>query len=209
MKDRVAIVLDGGYVKKRLMEEAREKSQNRGFPKVAEVVALTPRIMGHERLKTDELFRVFFYDAPPYEGTSTNPINAKKIDFSQTREAQQNRALLDDLEKQPDFAVRRGVLANRGWKLGRYAFGRLRSGGNLRPRDLVPDFEQKGVDLRIGLDIASIALKGAVGVIVVVSGDSDLIPAIKFAKKEGLRVYVEPLGGPIRPELRAHADFVF
>lgn len=209
MRDRVAIVLDGGYVKKRIMEAAKEKGQKRGFPQVEEIVALTPKIMGHKRLRDDELFRVFFYDAPPYEGVSTNPINGKVMNWGQTQEAQQNRALLEALDKEPDFAVRRGVLADRGWKLGNYAFGRLRGNKLLRPKDLVPDFEQKGVDLRIGLDIASIALKGAVGVIVIVSGDSDLIPAIKFAKKEGLRVYVEPLGGPIRPELRAHADFVF
>lgn len=203
MAEKVAVLLDGGYVKKRLIEETGH------FPTVEEVVNLANRIMSHDRLKDKELFRVFFYDAPPYLGMSTNPINNKQIDFSRTKEAQQNQALLESLELEPDFAVRHGVLANRGWKLGKYAFGRLRRGQKLRVNDLLPDFEQKGVDLRIGLDIASMALKGAVGVIVAVSGDSDLIPAMKFARIEGLRVYVEPLGGHVRSEMRAHADFVF
>ena len=54
---------------------------------------------------------------------------------------------------------------------------------NPRPpsaRDLVPDLEQKGVDLRIGLDIARLALRERVDIIVVVSGDSDLVPAFRF-----------------------------
>ena len=68
--------------------------------------------------------------------------------------------------------------------------------------------EQKGVDLRIGLDIATIALRQVVDVLVLVSGDSDLVPAMKFARAQGLRVYIEALGNPVRREMNAHADFV-
>jgi len=31
---------------------------------------------------------------------------------------------------------------------------------------------------------------------------------MKFARTEGLKVYIEALGNPIRRELRAHADVV-
>ncbi len=41
-----------------------------------------------------------------------------------------------------------------------------------------------------------------------VTGDSDLIPTMKLARTEGLKVYVEALGNPIRREPRAHADLV-
>jgi uncharacterized LabA/DUF88 family protein len=60
--------------------------------------------------------------------------------------------------------------------------------------------------MRIGLDIASLALKRLVSTIVVVSGDSDLVPAMKLARREGLRVYLDPLGFHVRPELKIHAD---
>ena len=73
----------------------------------------------------------------------------------------------------------------------------------------MPDLVQKGVDIRIGLDIAWISLKRTYDVLVLVTGDSDFIPAMKFARREGLKVYVEPMGHGIRRELRAHADFVF
>lgn len=48
--------------------------------------------------------------------------------------------------------------------------------------DLVPDIKQKEVDLRIGLDIARLAMKNTVDSIVVVAGDSDLVPVFKFAQ---------------------------
>ena len=51
--------------------------------------------------------------------------------------------------------------------------------------DLKPNIQQKGVDLRIGLDIAALALKHQVEIIVLVTGDSDFIPALKFARREG------------------------
>ena len=63
--------------------------------------------------------------------------------------------------------------------------------------------------MRIGLDMASLALKRLVSTVVIVTGDSDLVPAMKFARREGLRVYLDTLGSRhIRPELKLHADRV-
>ena len=61
--------------------------------------------------------------------------------------------------------------------------------------------------MRIGLDIASLAIKRLVSAVVLVTGDSDLIPAMKLARREGLRVFLGTLGSTqIRPELKVHAD---
>jgi uncharacterized LabA/DUF88 family protein len=43
---------------------------------------------------------------------------------------------------------------------------------------------------------------------VVVSGDSDLVPAFKFARREGMRVYLDHLKHGVMRELKAHADIV-
>lgn len=155
------------------------------------------------------LFRVFYYDAPPLEGSASNPIDRSLLNFSGTVQARQNRALLDALEMLPDFAVRRGAIIQTGWKLGTAALRNLSN--NPRPinaHDIVPDMEQKGVDLRIGLDIATLSLRRIVDTVVLVTGDSDLVPAMKFARREGLRVCLQPLGHHVRRELKAHADFV-
>ncbi len=78
----------------------------------------------------------------------------------------------------------------------------------IQAADLVPNITQKGVDLRIGMDIARLSLREMVRAIVVVTGDSDLIPAFKFARREGVRVYLECLGHGVRRDLKAHVDIV-
>ena len=205
MDEKAVIILDGGFVKKKL------KRKNGRFPSVADVQTLCDDIMQRDRLDGYQLLRVYYYDAPPLQGSSNNPIDGKKVDFTKTKAARDNAALIDSLELQPDFAVRRGSLLQSGWKLGRTALRRLRrqKGGQLAARDLVPDISQKGVDIRIGLDIASIALKRTAEVLVLVTGDSDFVPPMKFARKEGLRIYLDCMGHNVRRELRAHADFVF
>jgi NYN domain len=108
-----------------------------------------------------------------------------------------------------NFGVRRGEVVAHGWKLGGRAFeNMMKSPRAPAANDIVPDLEQKGVDLRIGLDIARLALRQMVDIIVVVTGDSDLVPAFRFARREGVRVILDHLGHGVRRELKAHADIV-
>lgn len=203
MPEKVALLLDGGFVKKKLAQ------RHNHFATVQEVVDLCNQVMAHSRLQGRELFRIYYYDAPPFEGTSKNPISGAVLNFSTTLQAAQNKALLDSLELQPDFAVRRGSIVQTGWKLGRSAMRSLsRKTRQVTEADFVPDMVQKGVDIRIGLDMAWISLKRLVDVLVLVTGDSDFVPVMKFARREGLKVYVETMGHPVRRELKAHADFV-
>lgn len=77
----------------------------------------------------------------------------------------------------------------------------------LEARDITPHLEQKGVDLRIGLDIARLSLRRLVDTIVVVSGDSDMLPAFRFARR-GIRVCLDHLGAPVMCSMRVHVDVV-
>jgi uncharacterized LabA/DUF88 family protein len=56
------------------------------------------------------------------------------------------------------------------------------------------------------LDIARLSLRQLVDVIVVVTGDSDMVPAFKFARREGVRVYLDHMGHAVKRELKAHVD---
>jgi uncharacterized LabA/DUF88 family protein len=55
--------------------------------------------------------------------------------------------------------------------------------------------EQKGVDLRIGLDMVRHARNGAVDVIYLVSGDDDLTEAVEEAQAQGVQVIVLAVPG--------------
>ena len=204
LADRVAILLDGGFVRKKLRRQLNRPAI------AADIVKVCTDLMAKDRLKEADLFRIFYYDSEPYEGKATNPMSRATINFGASTVALDGRRLLSTLELQPDIAVRRGIVLCHGWKLGNTALKQL--GTTPRPinaGDLVPDMKQKGIDIRIGLDIARLALKEIVEIVVLVTGDSDFVPVMKFARTEGLKVYLEPMGHSVRTELRVHADFVF
>jgi uncharacterized LabA/DUF88 family protein len=79
----------------------------------------------------------------------------------------------------------------------------------LTDADFKPDFEQKGVDMRIGLDIASYSASKCVDRIGLVTADTDCVPAMKLARKSGVQVVLIALPGGTTPsELAQHADYI-
>ena len=201
---RVAILLDGGFVTKKL------KGVLGRFPNANDIVELKSRIMRQPRLAVCELFRIFYYDAPPLSGSQMNPLSRVNYNFGTHPVHAQNKTLQDALELTSDMAVRRGDAVFHGWKLRAQTLKELATAPRpLSAADLAPDIEQKGVDLRIGLDVASLSVKRIVEVILLVTGDSDLVPAMKLARREGVRVYLDTMDHGVRRSLREHADFVF
>jgi uncharacterized LabA/DUF88 family protein len=74
--------------------------------------------------------------------------------------------------------------------------------------DFTPDFEQKGVDMRIGLDMANFSAERSVDRIILVSGDTDCLPAMKHCRISGLQIVLISFPKQIAPELLWHSDFV-
>ncbi|MEN6411816.1 MAG: NYN domain-containing protein [Veillonellales bacterium] len=97
------------------------------------------------------------------------------------------------------FAVREGRLTVNGWKLKQSAIGK--AAAELTDIDFSPDIQQKGVDMKIGLDIAWISLNKITERILVITGDSDFIPAIKLARRNGIQVYLFTLAHGVTHEL--------
>ena len=203
MKPKYAILLDGGFVTKVLHKKLGK------FPDANDVEAECQRISALPLLSDHQLLRIYFYDAPPSTGTLKNPIDKSIVDLSKTSIYSQHESLLDTLELRPNFALRQGTTLSRGWKLGRNAMREMsKIPRTPTAQDFVPEILQKGVDLRIGLDIALLSLRGLVSIIVIATGDSDLVPAFKFARREGVRMYLDHMGLNVRRELKAHCDLV-
>ena len=76
----------------------------------------------------------------------------------------------------------------------------------ITPDDVKPNISQKQVDMKIGIDIARIAFKRLADKIVVITGDSDMVPALKLARIEGLHVTVDSLGQHVKEDLFEHVD---
>lgn len=95
---------------------------------------------------------------------------------------------------------------------GRSKRGRRRrghTGRQLTKNDFVPDLKQKRVDMEIGLDVDWLSSKGIVERLILVTADSDFVPAMKFARREGIKVVLVNMGHRLtKHDLLVHADEV-
>lgn len=195
---RYAILIDGGYLK-----EILKKSLGQ-WPKAEDIRDVADKIQKDPLLKDiKELLRVYYYDAPPLSKEVKNPLDGTKTDYSKLASYTMATGYLRKLCSYPDFAVRQGVLQQHNWVLKDFSKA-SRGTMSVTAADIKPEIKQKGVDLRIGLDVATMAIRGTVDTIVMVTGDTDLMPALKLARKEGLRVYMVQVGATTK----LHADLI-
>ena len=221
MTAKVAILLDGGFYLKRLSSIRRDIDTSNPQA-VAESIGQL--IDGHLKQINEVyhypnpaqlLYRCFFYDAYPYTNKAHLPISGRAIDYSKSNQAQFRNELLELLRDEPNLALRMGEVirpGNSSWVLKENAQRRLLKGdisvADLQDTDFTANLRQKGVDMRIGLDIASLTLKKLVNIIVLVSGDSDFVPAARLARREGATVILDPLRQQVAPDLWEHVDNV-
>ena len=206
---RVAVLIDLSFFLDRYNAIRRDNDK----PLVAADVAAAIRntALAHLSWRRDELHRIFIYDCRPLEKRAHNPVTKRAVDFSRTSTFAFRTQLLSELVHMRKVALRLGELADRKrWRIRPEATRRLLGGAmqlqELTEKDVAYDVEQKGVDVKIGLDIAALAYKRFVDRIVLVTGDSDFVPAAKLARREGIDVILDPLWATIAPSLVEHVD---
>lgn len=201
MQISYAMLLDGGFLRYKL-STPKAHVNAAGISAFAGKVAKLPCLSGMR------LHRVYFYDSKPLEGSSKAPLGGQPINFGASATAARNKSLQASLVKEPFFAMRYGELFHEGWRLKKKILSKSGPGVEIDAGDIEPNIRQKGVDMRIGLDIASLTLKKHAQVIVLVTADSDFIPAMKFARREGAQLYLIALGHGLKDGMREHADLV-
>ncbi|GAB4178657.1 MAG: NYN domain-containing protein [Calditrichia bacterium] len=201
---KVAVLIDGGFFLKRY-NHCYGKNNN------PEKVANDLFTMCLSHVENDELYRIFYYDCPPLAKKAHNPISKELIDFSKSEIAQFKYLFFEELKKKRKLALRLGVLKDRGgWRIWSNRAKELYAGkiafNEISAKDVYYDIVQKGVDIRIGIDIASLAFKKQVNKIILVSGDSDFVPAAKLARREGIDFVLDPMWQKIERKLFEHID---
>jgi len=210
MRKRTAILVDGGFFHKRYRSIFKPKT----LDPVKIATDLWEMCLSHLSQSNNErydLYRIFYYDCLPYDKKQHNPITGNVIDFSKTDQYKFQVEFFKELKKKRKIALRLGVLNdNRRWilKPGRTKdlLKKKISIDDLNETDVIYDLNQKRVDIKIGLDIASITLKKQVHQIILISGDSDFVPAAKLARREGIDFILDPMWNPIQPHLFEHID---
>jgi uncharacterized LabA/DUF88 family protein len=247
MSREIAILIDGGFLTKRL---ARLVANPEKLTPSKVVAIVRSMCREHVQRLTDDkssnwhrhVYRIFYYDAPPFEGQAHHPLTHKQINYGKSDQAAFQRELFDLMRKQRNVALRLGTLSKlSGWTLQSdqltkllrtkpmierlAAIAPLADGSiNISAADVADlaaqaknwdalqdwmvrlDLRQKGVDMRIGLDIASITLKRLASTVVLVAGDADFVPAAKLARREGLQFILDPLWQSVSDDLFEHID---
>ncbi len=111
------------------------------------------------------LLRAYYYNCPPYEGDPPSPGEI-------VRKARADR-FFGALRRLPRFEVRLGRLEKRTCE----------HCGSV-------DFRQKRADLMLGVDLVNLAARQQISGAVLVTGDSDLVPAVQVAKDCGILVHL-------------------
>ena len=195
MTTKVSILFDGDFFTKKFEE------LNKKFPTATDVQNEVAKIMAEMARKTngetqDIVFRVYYYDCRPFGEKVKDHTGKTDVDFSKSKLSIKKMHYLNDVCRLDKFAVRLGELSFDGWKQDLH-----------NPKKWKPDFKQKGVDMKVGLDMALMALKHTSDKIVLVAGDSDFIAPIKFVRKEGILVYLYSMGHKVKSRLIEHCDF--
>ena len=183
---RVALLIDGGHV--RVLAKQAGHDFDPDFIK---------RFSRECVDAGEELTRVLYYDCAPFSGTLKLPVSGTRKTYKG------DDAWLRDLASRDLFAVRLGVLKFRGFSLKQTPL----DPAQVTDADFKANYEQKGVDMRIGLDIATLSSNRSVDRIILVSGDTDCVPAMKHARIAGLQVVLVELPRQrTAAELTWHAD---
>jgi uncharacterized LabA/DUF88 family protein len=205
LKPMYAILIDGAYMTAVLSAKLKRAVT------ADDVAAECARWQTIPQLEGYELLRIYFYDA--FVGTTAvqKPVSGEPYNLADTERFRHAQSLFDQLVLLPNMSLRMGRtdIARDAWRLKASATKQLLAEQRaLTDEDFFLDMGQKGVDMRIGMDMARLALRSLVRTVVVVTGDSDFVPALKFVRREGVKVILEPYGNNGRKELRTHADIV-
>src|SRR5260370_31084576 len=181
------VLIDGGFLR-----SLTKKAKKTYDPPFIEKFA-------HSCLSADEeCLRILYYDCAAYAGKAIQPVSGTIRTFTS------NDTWLHEIAALDLFAVRRGVLKFRGFQRS----PKLVPGAALTDASFIPQFEQRGVDMRIGLDIAAYSSEHLARRIILVTNDTDCVPAMKFARKAGLQtILIAVPNCKPAPELVAHADY--
>ncbi len=205
---KTAILVDGGFYRKRAISLFGLK------PPAERAKELNNYCMQHLHDKYEErcLYRIFYYDCPPSDGNAYHPLTDKTINLRKTPQYDWMVSFLNELKHQRKFALRLGRLSETQahydikYDSLKKLMRRELALDDLTENDFSIDIQQKGVDMKIGVDISSLAFKRQVNQIILISGDSDFVPAAKQARREGIDFILDPMGDPIKPDLFEHID---
>lgn len=203
-----AILIDGGYYRVR----SRALWGNKSASDRAQELYNYCMLHITEPVEPRDLYRIFYYDCPPMTRTLIHPLTGNHVDFSSLPGTKWSNDFFRSFVERRKVALRMGELAE---STANYILkdsvltdllARKKTIESLCEDDFRVEVKQKGVDMRIGLDVASFAQNRLVDQIVLIAGDSDFLPVVKMARKSGIDVLLDPLKQFPKRNMQEHID---
>lgn len=208
MKKKVAIFIDWDNYRKELDVVTKKTAvANFNYNKNKDLLSSIKYFVDSEN---EELYRIFIYTAPPLSQSDIedelnrrnisqeikNNVKRKYNENKTKYDSIYNRArkFIDTISLEEYVALRKGIL-----KISNVC------------EDGTISINQKQVDMLIGLDIAQLSYENRVDKIILLSKDTDIKPAIKVARINGIHTIVacfEEYPAGIPKELKVHADTI-
>lgn len=150
----------------------------------------------------EKLYRVFFYTAQPLDLT----IRQRNSHFKWLKEYIQNNKEQNERMNQIANNIKKFIKDISFEEYFALRLGELQLQGKDDRNKLI--ISQKQVDMLLGLDISHIAYNKLVDSILVFCKDSDMLPALKCARINGLNVFIAHIenGFKITEKLKIHSD---
>lgn len=207
---RTAILVDGGYYRRRAEHLFGVKTAQERADELERYckMHLDKRKDGNQKY----LYRIFYYDCPPCDKVVYHPFLKRNIHLDKNDLYKWMNLFLMELKHKRKFALRMGRLSENGlgYTLKPDISKKLFSGkiefSDITEKDFRLDIKQKTMDMKLGTDVASMALKRQVEQMVLIAGDSDFVPAAKLARREGIDFILDPMGLNINEDLSEHID---
>ena len=224
MNKKIAFFIDGGYFIKRMKFYYRKYFNGCGVDLTRRRVVkdLYTFIKRHrDSLERQDLYRIYYYDAPPFDGQYREAVPKLEHRASNGTPSTKNfktdpstifqQELHSSLKKSRKLALRMGKLSKaKRWIMDERAQKSILTGekdiNELVPEDFYLDVKQKGVDTRIGIDITTVTLRKFADTIVLIASDADFVPAAKLARTHGVDVVLDPMHGDVDQDLQLHID---
>ena len=192
----IVTMIDGGFLRKKYHAAFKENIS------ALQIKNFVGNIIKYSGFGGTNAYRVYFYDCRPCDAKTTYPVSNKALNLAKTTQYDESLKLINDIRGLDFFAFREGQLSFSGWKLKKKCYKET----PYTDESFDLDLAQKGVDIKIGLDIAWISYNNISERILLVTGDSDFIPAIKTARRNGIFVHLFTLGHHVKDDLKLNAD---
>lgn len=205
---RTAILIDGGYYRVR----ARDLWGNKSAKDRADELYQYCLLHITEPKEPRDLYRIFYYDCPPMTRSMVHPLTKVTYDYASMAGTKWSNEFFRSFVEKRKVALRMGELSE---STAKYVLkdsalesilSRKLAVNALTENDFRVEVKQKGVDMRIGLDAASLAQNKLVNQIVLIAGDSDFLPVVKMARKSGIEVLLDPMKQFPKRNMQEHID---